>query len=624
MTKERLKKSELKKLLCLMPQLKKLVNAVNDNPTTKGMLEVTTALVSAAESIHLSAFTEIATACVSALSFFQENGLELESQIIDILADCLTVIVKQAESELNGTPFEEYHSEQNRVLTALSVFVAESTGFELQYCEDVIAEEGSVNAETDYLKSILASEDSATSADTNPASNISKTTIANKDVSVNKVTNTKVSKQVKVANLGAANKSPTAKINLDETTRVKSLLLEQLMSHSEELVQIRNALADIAEQSEEQRISELYHRLATVSDNILNDLLKTRMRPIGILLNKYKRIVRDLAKDLDKNIGLKIIGENIELDGNVIDAITEPLTHLVRNSVDHGIEMPADRVKAGKSPDGLLTIHAYNEAGKVVIKICDDGKGVDSKKVLATAIKNGLVSEADAASMSKNEILELIFVAGLSTAKNVTAVSGRGVGMDAVKRKVEEIKGIIELKSDVGIGTEVHLRFPLTMATLKVSLFKIYGTSYALPSSEIKQIVRLSKKEQQSSVRFDKGLPMLHRNNSIIPLIEPKDYMDGVHSDHTIKENYLAGKVINIVVFHYHGRVWGLVVDDVFAFLDIVIKPMDQRMNPAGIFAGVAVLGSGELALVMSPEGVLNQVSATAEEAGKIRQIGWP
>ncbi len=573
----------------LIEQLKALMISLDESSSSDAALPLIETLVAEADLIKLYSIKEIMPACVSALSFFQQNELPLDKQVINILTECFALIVKEAESAINVDPYDSYPQERDAILATLSVYVADSTGFELQYWEDVIVAENNLNAESAYMESI-ATEQSSNSKE--PAE-MEKNQIMPEPKPRKKIEKTKSKPE--------------------ETTRVKSKLLAQLLSHSEELVQIRNALADISERQKEPRISELSSRLTSVSDHILNDLLKTRMSPIGVLLNKYKRIVRDLSLDLDKKVNLKIIGENIELDSNLIDAITEPLTHLVRNSIDHGIQSPAAREKAGKPEAGLLILHAYNESGKVVISICDDGSGVDREKVLEKAISSGLVSKDKAATLSPQEVLNMIFNAGLSTNKEVSSISGRGVGMDVVRRRVEEIKGEIELSSELGKGTQVLLRFPLTMATLKVSLFKINGVSYAIPSADITQIIRFSQQEEETSLRFDTDQPMLYRNDKIIPLLEPKAYLDGLNNNPTLKETYMTSAVLNIIVFRHEGKDWGLCVDEVFAYMDIVIKPMDRSMNPAELFAGLAVLGNGELAMIMSPKGLLKRLSTSPE-----------
>ncbi|MBL4838840.1 MAG: chemotaxis protein CheW [Kordiimonadaceae bacterium] len=567
----------------LMPQLTDLMDELQAGQSDGVSAHLIEALSAASDTSNLLSMKEVVPAVLSVLSYLQANGLKLDKKISSLLSHCVSVIVKDIKAVLSSKPFDTYEKERDRVFTRLSVYVAEVTGFDLQYYDDAVMDDFSTVSELEYLDSVLSSGGKAQpETATKPAGKASK------------------------AKPARPSKAVATKRKQQETTRVKSYLLDRLMSQSEELVQIRNTLADIAERTEDQEIQDISHKLTSISGDILDDLLRTRMRPIGVLLSKYRRIVRDLSRDLGKKISLQIIGENIELDSNVIDAITEPLTHLVRNSVDHGIELPDVRLKAGKYDEGLLTIHAYNESGKVIVSISDDGQGVDTEKVLAKAVESGLVSEHDAKEMSHKDKLDLIFNSGLSTSDKVSAVSGRGVGMDAVRRKVEEIKGAVEINSEFGKGSEVLLRFPLTMATIKVSLFKINGISYAIPSSDISQIIRFSKKEDGIRVRFDKSQILLHRNQSVIPLIEPADYIDNIGTTKSIQEVYQAGGVINAIVFKHMGRDWGLYVDEVFAFMDIVIKPMETGMNPAQLFAGVAVLGNGDLALIVNLKSLLH------------------
>ncbi|MEE8058613.1 MAG: ATP-binding protein [Pseudomonadales bacterium] len=593
MVKKSSKSSSTESLQDLISRLYEFLECLRTDPSTGVILQRVEEIIGQCEGgagigvASLLSIEEILPACCSVLSFFKENGLELDANVSSLLSACGVVMVSDVESALDTTLFETYSVERDTVLAALAVYVAESTGFELNYCDDVaVVNGGGVEAELAYVESIVAAETAG-------------------DVKGDAAPDTVVDAATKKQKQQQGGEKSASVTNIEETTRVKSYLLDQLMSHSEELVQLRNTLTDIADQQEDQRLHEMATKLASVSENILNDLLKTRMRPIGTLLNKYQRIVRDLSNDFGKKIHLEIIGENIELDSNVIDAITEPLTHLVRNSVDHGIEMPDVRAEAGKSSEGILTLHAFNESGKVVIRISDDGKGVDTKKVLDKAVASGLVSESDAPTLSEKDILNLIFNAGLSTSENVTAVSGRGVGMDAVRRKVEEIKGVIELSSEFGVGTDILLRFPLTMATIKVAVFKIDDVTYAIPSADIGQILRFSKKDESCSVRFDSGQALLHRDRKIIPLIEPADYLNNLSYRSLIQETYLSDTAINVIVFKIDGKQWGLCVDEVMAFMDIVIKPMDSDMNPAQIFSGIAMLGSGDLALIMNLKGLV-------------------
>lgn len=467
---------------------------------------------------------------------------------------------------------DSYFSQRDNVLTQLSNTLFDAVKMNVSYCEDEIRVNDDIEKELNFLYSKIES----------PVEKLTTKPIHRKK---NKPS-TPITKSIKS--------------KFEPTTKVKSQLLDHMLSYSEELVQIRNSLADYAEKSADQCLIELANKLKSASDNLLNDLLKTRMRPIGIALQKYRRTVRDLSHQLDKNVELEIIGENIELDSNVIDAITEPLTHLVRNAVDHGFESAEERTKQGKSIVGRLLIHAYNESGKVVISISDDGKGINTENLVKKAIASGILTKKYAETMSEKHKLELIFHAGLSTSDHVSTVSGRGVGMDAVKRRVEEIKGSIDIHSTKGMGTEIAMIFPLTMATLKVALFEINNATYAIPSVDITSIVGLNKSDPDTYVRFDMGNALLHKFNKVIPLLDPREYLCSLAKDYPIKTAYQRGEQITVVVFRYLGKEWGLCVDVVKAFLDIVIKPLDNQMNSQNIFSGAAVLGDGELALVIN------------------------
>ncbi|OEE62626.1 histidine kinase [Enterovibrio norvegicus FF-33] len=527
------------------------------------------------------------------LEFLEVDSTEANEDLLVLLDSIIETARSEAAPYSKGDDafdednvFENEHGDDVQqkenmanALNALAIFAIDTFGIDVTLIEDAPVFDDDVLSELDYLSSLIDSN----AEHTEPHS----------DRILHAKNKVKEARELDVQN------------KFEPTTKVKSHLLEHLMSYSEELVQIRNTLADFAEKQESLALTELSNKLKTVSDGMLNDLLKTQMRPIGNLLSKYRRIVRDLSKELGKKVDVEIVGENIELDSNVIDAINEPLTHLVRNALDHGFETHDIRAASGKSMVGRLLIHAYNEAGKVVINICDDGKGIDREKVLSKALSNGLITQESQHQLTDKEILELIFHPGLSTSDQVNALSGRGVGMDAVKRKVEDIKGTIDIHSEKGLGTEIALIFPLTMATLKVALFDIGNVTYAIPSSDISNIVGISKEEESLSVRFDNGHPLLYQNNKVIPLIEPHEYLGELTEKHVFRRAYQQGMRHSVVVFTHRGQQWGLPVDHVRAFLDIVIKPLDRSMNGNDVFAGAAVLGSGDLALVMNLKKVI-------------------
>ncbi|MDD1793273.1 chemotaxis protein CheW [Enterovibrio sp. ZSDZ42] len=524
---------------------------------------------------------------VTLLEFLNVDSNEASEDLLALLDSLIetarteTAAHSSSDSEFDEDKEGEIPCNDGMVseLNSVAIFALDALGVDVTLIEDGPVFDDDVSNELDYLSSLCHSDaGSDTPRDDRYLPSIAR------------------SKKPK---------DGEAQSKFEATTRVKSHLLEHLMSYSEELVQIRNTLADFAEKQESLALTELSNKLKTVSDGMLNDLLKTQMRPIGNLLSKYRRIVRDLSKELGKKVDVEIIGENIELDSNVIDAINEPLTHLVRNALDHGFETQEARAVSGKSMIGRLLIHAYNEAGKVVINICDDGNGIDKEKVLSKAISNGLVTMENQHQLTDKEVLELIFHPGLSTSDNVNALSGRGVGMDAVKRKVEDIKGTIDIHSEKGVGTEIALIFPLTMATLKVALFDIGNVTYAIPSSDIASIVGISNDEENSTVRFDSGHALLYQNNKVIPLVEPHEYLNELAEKNVFRRTYNQGMRNSVVLFTHRGQQWGLPVDHVRAFLDIVIKPLDRSMNGSDVFSGAAVLGNGDLALVLNLKKVI-------------------
>ena len=499
------------------------------------------------------------------------NKIEINNQLIQSLESVLDITEEDILISSKETSFLSYSKKRDEILKTFSIEIFNAMNIDVSYSEGILNSNIDIKKEIDYISDLIC-----------PLEN-------NKINTSKNIPSTPLSKS----------KSKLLKNKFEVTTRVKSYLLEQMMNYSEELVQIRNALADYAENKQDQKLSEISSKLKSVSDNVLSDLLKTRMMPIGGILSKYRRIVRDLSNELNKKVELEIIGENIELDNNVIEAITEPLTHLVRNAIDHAFESPLERTKNGKTLVGKLIIHAYNASGKVIINISDDGQGIDTNKLVEKAINTNLITNEQLNLMTEKNKLELIFHPGLSTSESISTLSGRGVGMGAVKQKVEEINGHIDISSVKHKGTNIALSFPLTMATLKVILFTIKGITYAIPSGDIKNIIGMSKDDNDSRVRFDTVPPLLHKNNQVISLIDPIEYLDGLAGTQSLKTSYLNKEQISVVVFRYQDINWGLCVDSVNAFLDIVIKPLETQMNTNNIFAGAAVLGNGDLALVI-------------------------
>src|SRR5216683_3273685 len=293
----------------------------------------------------------------------------------------------------------------------------------------------------------------------------------------------------------------------DSTIRVDVRLLDKLMNLVGELVLARNQILQFANRMKETSFLTTSQRLNLITTELQEEVMKTRMQPIGNIWSQFPRTVRDVALGCGKEVAIEMEGKETELDKTIIEAIKDPLTHLVRNSVDHGIELPADRVKAGKEPAGRLTLRAFHEGGQVNIEISDDGAGLNGKRILKKAVERGLITAAHAAQMPEREVFNLIFLPGFSTAEKVTNVSGRGVGMDVVKRNVERIGGVVDVESTPGQGTTVRVKIPLTLAIIPALVVTCGGDRYAIPQVSLLELVRLEADEVPKSSSWSMGRP---------------------------------------------------------------------------------------------------------------------
>ena len=403
--------------------------------------------------------------------------------------------------------------------------------------------------------------------------------------------------------ISQAKKDTVKSTSNNKNIRVSSEKLDVQMDYVSELVIALASLNDLVQEHQDHRLSAITEKLDRIATGISSNLLSVRMLPIGGTFGKFRRMVRDLANELGKEIDLITEGDDTELDKSVIEQLGDPLMHLVRNAVDHGLELPKVRAEKGKPTKGIITLSAKHCQGNIVIDIIDDGKGIDVDKVWEKAIDKGLANSDNRP--PDKDIFQYIFTPGFSTASTISDISGRGVGMDVVLKSIESIRGSIDIKSQIDVGTTITLRLPLTLAAIKVILFRIGETTYALPSSEVSHILGLTVHDKHSGIRFENDQALLYRNNKIIPMIEPTVYLDNLGQRPSLKETYTSGLETNCIVFRHEGKEWGLCVDEIIAMRDIIVKPMESSMNPAYIFSGIAVLGSGDLALVMNLKAVV-------------------
>lgn len=391
----------------------------------------------------------------------------------------------------------------------------------------------------------------------------------------------------------------------NQSIRVNVETLEHLMTMVSELVLTRNQLLEIVRRHEDSEFKVPLQRLSNVTGELQEGVMKTRMQPIGNAWQKLPRIVRDLSQELDKPIGLEMIGAETELDRQVLELIKDPLTHMIRNSADHGLEDPADRVAAGKPEKGNITLSAYHEGGHIIIEVKDDGRGLNLEKIKEKALKNGVTTEAELEKMADHQIYKFIFAAGFSTATNVTSVSGRGVGMDVVRNNVELIGGSIDLRSTPGRGSSFIIKIPLTLAIVSTLIVEAGGDRYAIPQLSVVELVRVQSNSEHRIERL-KDRPVLRLRSKLLPLVHMSELLGQTEEADLDEDNGF------IVVMQVGSQSFGVVVDGVFHTEEIVVKPMSSMLRNINMFSGNTILGDGSVIMIIDPNGVASAMASHA------------
>jgi two-component system chemotaxis sensor kinase CheA len=405
--------------------------------------------------------------------------------------------------------------------------------------------------------------------------------------------------------------TPSSHVNLlDQAIRVDVELLDRLVNLVGELVLVRNRTLQIDGSLQDADLSVAVQRLNLITTELQEQVMQTRMQPMESLFVKLPRLVRDLARSLYKQVRLVTTGGDTELDRGILDAIRDPLVHLLRNSVDHGIESSDDRALAGKDAIGYIGIAARHEGGSVIITITDDGAGIDPLTVGERAFRLGLVSAETLSGMSDRERSELIFLPGFSTSEEVTDVSGRGVGMDVVRTNIEQVSGTIEVNSVLGKGTTVVLRIPLTLAIIPSLMLLVSNQRFALPQLSVVELLRLERESMADELAFVGDTLFLRRNAQLLPVVDLAVLL-GLRDP---IPNY-ALQLITIVVVQLGGREFGLIVDRVVDTQEIVVKPLDGFIGGIGIYAGATILGNGDVAMILDVAGIAARANLSLEEA---------
>ena len=395
----------------------------------------------------------------------------------------------------------------------------------------------------------------------------------------------------------------------ESTLRVDVALLNRMMNLVGELVLTRNQVLQAT--ASDPNMTLLSRRLDMVTADLRESVMKARMQPVSNVFSKMPRLVRDLSHTLGRRVNLQMEGQETELDKSLLEAIKDPLTHAVRNALDHGIEPPQAREAAGKNPEGTLSLRAAQEGSHVIIEVSDDGAGIAPEKIRNKAIERGLLAPERAAQLGERDLLQLIFLPGFSTAAQVTNVSGRGVGMDVVRTNVEKIGGKVEIDSCVGKGTTLRMRIPLTLAIIPALIVRSIGQSFAVPQGALSELVHIPPERAASAVEWMEGAPLYRLRGHLLPLVFlDRLLMPGRACKLSAeRDNFIA-------VLDAEGRRFGLVVDSLADPEEIVVKPLSAVLKDIGIFSGATVLGSGDLALILDPGSIAlkSGVTLSSEE----------
>lgn len=392
----------------------------------------------------------------------------------------------------------------------------------------------------------------------------------------------------------------------DANIRVDVGLLDKLMNLVGELVLARNQILQYTTSHADSSFVAASQRLNLITSELQEGVMKTRMQPIGNVWSKFPRVVRDLSLSVGKQIRIEFEGRETELDRSIIESIKDPLTHLVRNSVDHGIESPEGRILAGKPKEGRLILRAYHEGGHVNIEIADDGSGINPEKIKASALKKGLCRLDQLEKMSEREVINLIFSPGFSTAEKITNVSGRGVGMDVVKTNIEKIGGTIDIQSTPGEGTTFKIKIPLTLAIIPALVVASGDQRYAIPQVSLVELVRLEKDQAKIDLDSVYGAPVCRLRGNLLPLVNLCELM-GIVSPRADDD------AVNIVVLQADERQFGLVVDHVIDTEEIVVKPLGKQVKSVDVYAGATIMGDGRVALILDVMGIAQRSSVVSE-----------
>ncbi|MEK6734030.1 MAG: chemotaxis protein CheW [Pseudomonadota bacterium] len=391
-----------------------------------------------------------------------------------------------------------------------------------------------------------------------------------------------------------------------QTIKVNVKLLENLMQIVSELVLNRNQMIQLDRTIHDHRFAPSIQRLNVITSSLQETVMETRMQPISNAWVKIPRMVRDLAKDLNKKIRLEMTGKDTELDKQLIESIKDPLVHMIRNSADHGLETPEVRIKAGKPEEGVITLKAFHQGGHIIIEASDDGNGINIGRIKSKALQNNLLTEEELALLSENQITQLIFRPGFSTAEVITDISGRGVGLDVVKRNIEEIRGTVELKSIEGKGSTFVIKIPLTLAIMPILVIESEKQKFGIPQINVVEMVRTGANFEYKIEEINEN-KILRLRDSLLPLITLSDLLQIKSGTSEEKNNF-------VVVCEVSDLQFGIIVDKIYDTEEIVLKPVSKLLKTINIYSGNTLLGSGEIIMILDPAGIIKHLTILHHE----------
>ncbi|HEX7097049.1 MAG TPA: chemotaxis protein CheW [Acidimicrobiales bacterium] len=472
---------------------------------------------------------------------------------------------------------------------------------------DAEGDGAAIEALTATLEALADPDAASPPADPGPSDSVAGATLAPAEPARPAEADTPTEAETPTEVGGPASRAPVATTtataqpdgpNTESSIRVDVRLLDQLMNLVGELVLARNQILQFTAGQEDTALLAASQQLNLITTELQEGVMKTRMQPIGNIWGKFPRVVRDLATLCEKRVRIEMEGEDTELDKTIIEAIKDPLTHVVRNAVDHGIETPEERRAAGKPVEGVLRLRAYHEGGQVIIEVSDDGAGLDHAAILEKAVERGLVSSEQASRLTDREIANLIFLPGFSTARAVTNVSGRGVGMDVVKTNIEKIGGTLDVQSERGAGTTLTIKIPLTLAIIPALIVTCDGDRYAIPQVNLVELLRLEDDAGSSGIEYVSGAPVYRLRGRLLPIVHLRELLGLPAPD----DDQRAAR--HVVVLHADNHQFGLVVDQIDDTAEIVVKPLGPHLKPISVFAGTTIMGDGTVALILDTIGI--------------------